>query len=134
MAAREIGEEHKAAMAEGRKHANNVKRYLEHIADSKPKRGRRRTVESITARLAVIDAEFETASALAKLGLHQERDDLNEELKSIERRQGSAAEVEELRQLFIESALPYAQSKELKAKAFRQMGVDPKTLKEAGIS
>ena len=47
--------EHKAALAQGRTEGRAVRDYLEALRSSKPKRGRKRTADSINKRLAVID-------------------------------------------------------------------------------
>ena len=46
---------HKAALAEGREQGRAVRRYLEALEAHKPKRGRRRTSESVQKRLVVIE-------------------------------------------------------------------------------
>ena len=45
---RAMSDEHKAALAEGREQGRVVRRYLEALESSRPKRGRRRTPETIT--------------------------------------------------------------------------------------
>ena len=54
---------HKAAMEQGRAEGRAVRDYLEALRSSKPKRGRKRTAETIEARLARIDDELTTATA-----------------------------------------------------------------------
>ena len=56
-----MSDEHKAALAEGRKQGRAVRNYLEAVEATKPKRGRKRTPESIEARLGRIDEEIEDA-------------------------------------------------------------------------
>lgn len=77
-------DEHKAALAAGRAEGRAVKKYLEALADHRPKRGRKRTPASISARLEKIDDEFVGADPVKQLSLVQERIDLNAELKSME--------------------------------------------------
>ncbi len=122
--------DHKAKLAQGRADARAVKGYLEFLETNKPKRGRRRTPESIGKRLAAIATEVEDASALARLNLFQERANLEAELAAME----ETVDGDALRAAFIEAAGRYAESKGLKPAAFKQMGVDAATLKEAGIS
>ena len=43
---RAMTDEHKAALAEGRNHAEIVGRYLEALEANKPKRGRKRTADT----------------------------------------------------------------------------------------
>ena len=52
-----ITPEHKAAMAAGRAEGRAIKSYLEALESNKPRRGRRRTQESINTRLEKIDVE-----------------------------------------------------------------------------
>jgi hypothetical protein len=74
-------DEHKAALATGRNEGNAVRNYLEALRNNKPKRGRRRTRESIASRLEAIDAELESADPMSELRLRQERRDLQAEFE-----------------------------------------------------
>jgi hypothetical protein len=56
---RSMSDEHKAALAEGREQGRAVRRYLEALESYRPKRGRKRTQESITKRLADIEARLD---------------------------------------------------------------------------
>jgi len=76
-------DEHKAALATGRNEGNAVRNYLEALRSNKPKRGRRRTRDSISARLTAIDKELESADPMSELRLRQERRDLQSELASL---------------------------------------------------
>jgi len=121
--------DHKAKLAQGRADARAVKAYLEYLENNRPKRGRRRTEESIGARLEVIDAELETASPLARLNFYQEQTDLQDELAAMQQKSDGS----ELKAAFAEAAGRYAKSKGIGKAAFKQMGIDAKTLSEAGI-
>ncbi len=121
--------DHKAKLAQGRRDARAVKAYLEFLESNRPKRGRRRTEESIAARLSVIDSEIEGASPLARLNLYQEQTDLAEELEAMK----SRVDGTELRAAFVEAAARYGESKGIQKAAFRQMGVDAATIREAKI-
>lgn len=120
---------HKAKLAQSRADARAVKAYLEYLETNRPKRGRRRTEGSITARLATITSELETASPLARLNMFQEQADLEAELETMKQRADGTA----LRAAFVETAARYAESKGLKKSAFKQMGIDAATLRDAGI-
>ena len=50
-----MSDSHKAALAEGREQGRAVRRYLEALEAHKPKRGRKRTPDSVQKRLAAID-------------------------------------------------------------------------------
>ena len=69
-------DEHKAALAAGRNEGRAVRRYLEAIEAHKPKRGRKRTPESIQKRLAAIEHQLPQADPLSRVNLIQERMDL----------------------------------------------------------
>ena len=68
-----MSEEHKAALAEGRAEGRAVRDYLEGLRSTRPKRGRKRTPESIRDRLAKIETALVDASAIDELQLVQER-------------------------------------------------------------
>src|SRR5205085_8561780 len=73
---------HKAALAEGREQGRAVRRYLEALEAHRPKRGRKRTQESVERRLAAIDEKLNDADPLTRLHLSQERMNLQAELSS----------------------------------------------------
>src|SRR6202011_4120794 len=73
-------DEHKKALAQGREQGRAVRVYLEALEEHKPKRGRKRTSESITKRLAVLEEELAEADPLSRVLLIQERIDLTNEL------------------------------------------------------
>ena len=64
---------HKAALATGRAEGRIVGDYLEAALRNKPKRGRKRTPDSIKKRLAEIASEFNDANGITQLKLTQER-------------------------------------------------------------
>ena len=68
-----LTDQHKAALAVGRNEGRVVRDYLEALRNSKGRPGRKRTAESITARLAAIGAEMASASAVRELELVQEQ-------------------------------------------------------------
>lgn len=122
-------EEHKAALAQGRTEARQVKRYLEALAANKPKRGRKRTPESIQKRLDKIAASFDQASPLNQLQLVQERMDLEVELESM----GETIDISGLEADFIDVAAAYGARKGISYAAWREIGVEASVLKQAGI-
>lgn len=123
-------DEHKAALAKGRAEGRVVRDYLEALRATKPKRGRKRTRETIENRLAAIDAEVPTASAVDELLLVQERLDLDDELE----RMSDQIDITALEDAFVEVAKSYSESKKLSYTAWRDVGVQPAVLKRAGIS
>ena len=52
-----MSDSHKAALAKGREEGRVVRAYLEALETTKPRRGRKRTVESIRKKLAAIEKE-----------------------------------------------------------------------------
>jgi len=108
---RTMTDDHKAALAEGRAQGRAVRLYLEALAANKPKRGRKRTPDSITKRLAAIDAALDQADPLTKLQLTQERFDLQAELEAAS---GPAVDLGALEASFVEAASPYAARKGFK--------------------
>ena len=131
MAPKQMSAEHKAAMAEGRKEGQAVKAYLDAIEGQKPRRGRRRTTESIQKRLVVIDHELAAASSLRRLQLTQERRDLETELAGI----GAAGpDISNLVEDFVRVAKSYGQRKGITYPSWRDLGVPADILKRAGIT
>lgn len=122
--------EHKAAMAAGRAEGRAVKNYLEALEAHRPRRGRRRTPESIEARLRRIDDEFVDADAVKRLNLVQERIDLNAELAAME----DPVDLEALEEAFVAAAKGYGERKGISYTAWREVGVPAAVLKRAGIS
>ncbi len=124
-----MSDSHKAAMERGRAEGRVVRDYLEALRSTKPKRGRKRTAESISARLEKIDDELTTASAIEELQLLQERRDLQAELDSM----GSGVDLDELESSFVEVAKAYGERKGIAYATWRDVGVSAATLKRAGI-
>lgn len=124
-----MDEAHKAKLAQGRNDARAVKAYLEFLENNRPKRGRRRTEEGIRKRLSVIESELESAAPLARLNMYQEQMDLTAELEAM----GDTIDGSDLRAAFVEAAGRYSNSRGISKAAFKQMGVDGATLREAGI-
>ena len=127
---KEITDEHKAAMAAGRAEGRAVKNYLEALEQHRPKRGRRRTAESINARLQKIEDELPTADPMTRLSLVQERLDLSDELKHMD----EAVDLSEVEAGFVAAAKSYSERKNISYRAWREIGVPPAVLKSAGIT
>ena len=122
--------EHKAALAEGRTQSKAVRQYLEALEAHKPKRGRKRTPDSIKKRLDTIESQIDSADPLKCLQLVQERMDLTAELANMEDKPDLSA----LEQGFVDSAKAYGDRKGISYAAWREVGVDASTLKAAGIT
>ena len=124
--------EHKRAMAAGRKEGQAVKAYLDALEQHRPRRGRRRTADSIQKRLVAIDAEIGGASSLQRLQLTQERRDLQTELAGMQA--GASADVSALEGAFVQVAKSYAQRKGIAYATWRDLGVPAAVLEKAGIT
>lgn len=122
--------EHKAALAEGRTESRAVKDYLQALEDHKPKRGRQRTPESIQKRLDKIELDLPTANPLNRVKLIQERIDLQNELTV----KDEPVDLSEFEAGFVRHARSYSERKGLTYAAWREMGVTPAILREAGIT
>src|ERR1700752_2059132 len=71
---------HKEALALGREQGRAIRDYLEALEAHKPKRGRKRTPDSIKKRLDRIETEIVDADPMKRVTLIQERIDLENEL------------------------------------------------------
>jgi len=124
-----MSDSHKAALAEGRDQGRAVRRYLEALEAHRPKRGRKRTPESVERRLSAIDEKLNDADALTRLHLSQERMNLQAELSSTD----NAVDLGVLEEEFVVAAKPYGERKGITYAAWRQAGVDPGVLRRANI-
>lgn len=125
-----MSDSHKAALATGRVEGKIVRDYLEALRANKPARGRKRTPESITKRLATIDAEIGAADAVKELRLVQERLDLEAELATM----GATVDIGALEADFVRVAKGYGERTGVSYAAWRAVGITPAVLKAAGIS
>jgi hypothetical protein len=121
--------EHKEALARGREEGRAVRLYLEAVEEQRPRPGRRRTPESITRRLTVVNAKLDTADALSRLHLLQERSDLEAELARVD----SGHDIADLEARFLKVARSYGERKAVGYSAWRAAGVDAEVLERAGI-
>lgn len=127
---RPMSDEHKAAMAEGRAQGRAVRAYLEALETHKPKRGRKRTPESMRARIATIDDTIGDADPMKRLELVQERMDLEAAVEAAE----TTVDLTELENAFAAAAKGYGERKGISYGAWREVGVPASVLKKAGIS
>lgn len=123
--------QHKAALAQGREEGRHVRRYLEALEQHRPRRGRKRTPESVKRRLETVRRELdsEETDALSRLHLLQEQADLEAELA----RSDDADELARLEQAFVKIAAGYGQRKGISYATWRAAGVSPEVLARAGI-
>lgn len=119
----------KAAMAEGRIQSRPIANYLDALHRHKPKRGRKRTPESIDRRLKTIDDQLESANQIKRLSLIQERIDLLREKEALQRK----VDLTGLEADFVKTAKTYGQRKRISYAAWRELGVPAAVLKKANI-
>lgn len=125
-----MSEEHKAALARGRAEGKAVRDYLEALRANKPRRGRKRTAESIAKRIDAIDAELVDAGPLDELKLVEERRKLYEELGSMQ----ASVDLSALEESFVKVARTYSERQGISYASWREVGVSAGVLKQAGIS
>jgi hypothetical protein len=120
---------HKKALANGRTEGRVIREYLEIVEAIKPKRGRKRTPESIAKRLLVINAELKVTDPVTKVRLLQERMNLRAELAGMK----SKTEVAAAESKFVKVARSFSDRNDISYDAWREFGVTPTVLKRAGI-
>jgi hypothetical protein len=124
-----MSDAHKAALATGREEGRAVRRYLEALDANKPKRGRKRTPESMKKQLAKIEADVASAEPLQRLQLVQARMDLERQIEALE----APVDLSALETDFVKAAAGYSERKGISYAAWRELGVSAATLKAAGI-
>ena len=127
--AKSMSDEHKQALAQGRMESKVVRDYLEALRSAKPKRGRKRSPESIQKRLAKIETELASADPLTELLLLQERRDLQDEAESL----GSGDDLASAEEAFVKVAKAYSERRHISYATWREVGVEAAVLKRAGV-
>ncbi len=123
-------DQHKAALAAGRVEGRAVREYLEALRSTKPKRGRKRTPDSIRKRITEIDAELPFADAVRQLRLVQDKLDLADELATLE----TAVDIAGAEAKFVTVAKAYGARNKIGYAAWREVGVSAAVLTAAGIT
>ena len=124
-----MSDDHKAALAQGRLESKVVREYLEALRNSKPKRGRKRSAETIQKRLDKIETELASADPLTELLLVQERRNLQDEFENL----GSGNDLSDAENAFVSIAKSYSERRHISYATWREIGVDAAVLKRAGI-
>ena len=127
---RKMTDEHREANQRARDQNRAVGAYLRALEESRPRRGRRQTKESIQKKLDRIEETFESATPLKRVQLIQQRIDLEEVLAAM----AETSPIEELETEFVKMAPAYSERKNISYRAWREMGVSASVLKRAGIS
>ena len=121
--------EQKESLSHGREQSKVVRKYLEAIELSKPKRGRKRTIDSITKQLNAIDTSIKATHPLNRLNLTQKKLELTQELERIK----NGPDIGDLEVQFIKVAMDYSKRKGISFPAWKELGVAPDVLAKAGI-
>lgn len=108
-----------------------VRDYLDALTANAPKRGRKRTAETVEARISAVNDAMGEASATKRLTLVQERLDLKAELDGMN--QSGSVDMDGLEAGFIKAAASYGGRRGISYAAWREVGVSAVTLKAAGI-
>ena len=108
-----------------------VRDYLKALEQNAPRRGRRRTPESVERQLAVLEGEMEGASVTKRLDLIQQRIDLEADLETLQ--QAGSVDLSALEAGFATHAAAYGGRRGISYAAWREVGVSSATLKSAGI-
>ena len=108
-----------------------VRDYLKALEQNAPRRGRKRTPESVERQLAVLEGEMEGASVTKRLDLIQQRIDLEADLEALQ--QAGSVDLSALEAGFATHAAAYGGRRGISYAAWREVGVSSTTLKSAGI-
>lgn len=123
-----MSEEHKAALAQGRKESRSIKQYLEMLAARKP--GRPVTPERLRERIADLETRIATEEdPLKQVELRQARIDAEKALAS----SPAVGDVAEIEAGFVAHARSYSERKGITYTAWREQGVPAAMLRDAGI-
>ncbi len=116
-------------MAAGRVEGKAVRDYLEALRANKPKRGRKRTPDSIRRQIDAIAAKLAEADAVSELRLISERMHLETELANM----GTGVDITDLQAEFVKVAKRYGERNHITYAAWREVGVPASVLSAAGI-
>ncbi|NIA25663.1 MAG: hypothetical protein GWP04_08850 [Gammaproteobacteria bacterium] len=123
-----MSEEHKAALAQGRRESRMVKGYLEALGSRRP--GRPITRESLQRKLDNLDGKIAVEEdPLRKVELIQQRIEAEQALSAV----SESADVAVFEAGFIEVAKSYSERKGISYSAWRQIGVPADVLRKAGV-
>jgi hypothetical protein len=128
---KKLSDAHLEALALGREEGRAVRRYLEALESHRPKRGRKRTQETVQRQLHEINSRLVRANALDRVQLLQRKMDLEQELGVLEA--GEGVDLSELEAGFVQAAKGYSERKGISYAAWREAGIEPRVLKAAGI-
>ena len=123
-----MSDEHKAALAQGRRESRMIKGYLELLGSRRP--GRPITRESLQRKLDNLGEKIAAEDdLLKKVDLVQQRIEARQTLG----RMSGSVDIAALESGFVEAARSYSQRKGISYSAWRQIGVPADVLRKAGI-
>ena len=130
-----LSDGHKAAMEHGRKTGRIVKAYLE-MLESVKSASRRGRKTDYKARIAESTATINDplCSPVERVNAIQRRMDLNHGRQAQNNRAGNVKELAKLQEAFVAVLPGYSKDHGISYAAWREIGVDAITLKDAGIS
>ena len=128
-----MSDDHKAALAQGREEGRTVRHYLEALDSNRPRRGRKRSPDSIQRRLAAVEERLGRVDPMARLHLLQEQADLRAALQR-SAQAGDGDDLTSLEAAFVKVAKAYGDRKSINYSTWRSAGVSAETLRKAGIS
>lgn len=126
---RAMSDDHKNALAQGRTEGRVVTSYLNALETNRPKRGRKRTPESIARRLDAIEERMIDADPINRLQLIQERIDLQAEASRLQQ----TNDLTELEEAFVQVAKSYGERKGISKAAWVGLQVPKNVLRRAGL-
>jgi len=123
-----MSDEHKEALAQGRRESRIIKAYLEALASRRP--GRPITPDSVKQKISNLEDKIrQETDQLKKVELVQARLDAEAQLEEIEQ----SADLDTLESEFVEVAASYSDRKGITYSAWREAGVPASALKNAGV-
>ena len=123
-----MSQEHKDALAQGRKEARAIKAYLKALQGRKP--GRPVTREGLGKRLATVNERIAASDdPLKSVELLQTRLEIKDALGHLD----DAENMDELEAGFVSNARTYSDRKGISYTAWREFGVPAATLRDAKI-
>jgi hypothetical protein len=123
-----MSDDHKEALAQGRKEARAIKSYLQALEARKP--GRPVSKESLQKRMERVRARLETSdNPLEVVELIQSKLDIETALSAAE----NAQDMVSLEDGFVDNVASYSERKGVSYTAWREFGVPASVLRKAGI-
>jgi hypothetical protein len=123
-----MSEEHKKALAEGRRQSRAVKSYLEALNTETQTSGN--DEETLRKRLDKVERQIaDEENPARRVELVQRRLDLENQLENVE----EAPDLESLEKDFQDVVKDYSERKGISYKAWREVGVPASVLRDAGL-